>query len=372
MIYENGALKQILLPIGYYQNGTFYYYLKDHLGNNRVTINSSGAVVEKSHYYPSGTRFFTESTSNSLNPIPFRYNGKEMETMNGLNLIDYGARRRFAGLPIWTGRDEKAELYKNLSPYCYAANNPVNAIDPDGHVVIFINGQHTGNGGSSSYWYDSNSNRHFDKEVMTHFNDNTSSRHQYLDGALGGWFNNTLAAVPPWMSNLHADNRESAGLRYGRTHAKEILESLHRTNGVIDESLKIVSHSMGAAYSKGFVRALMEVAWAYPKLSKGLKISMFDFDPFQASELTAVPKVHTQQFTHNGKKKGKWYDFFNPMVNIADEQQQGVKNSNPNGDNNDYIESPTEKNHSITTFFGDISKMEEGTYKWNGTQWVKQ
>ena len=135
MIYENGALKEILLPEGYYQNGTFYYYLKDHLGDNRVTINSSGAVVEKSHYYPSGTRFFTESTSNST-AIPYRYNGKELEAMNGLNQMDYGARRRFSWGPIWTGVDPLAEDYPNLSSYVYCANNPVKFVDPDGRLVL--------------------------------------------------------------------------------------------------------------------------------------------------------------------------------------------------------------------------------------------
>jgi len=132
MIYENGALKEILLPEGYYQNGTFYYYLKDHLGDNRVTINSSGAVIEKSHYYPSGTRFFTESTNNSLKPLPYRYNGKEMEAMNGLNQMDYGARRRFSWGPIWTSVDPLAEMDYSISPYAYCNGNPVNRFDPNG------------------------------------------------------------------------------------------------------------------------------------------------------------------------------------------------------------------------------------------------
>ena len=132
MIYENGALKEIMLPEGYYQNGTFYYYLKDHPGNNRVTINSSGAIVEKSHYYPSGTRFFTESTNNTLTPLPYRYNGKELEAMNGLNQMDYGARRRFSWGPIWTGVDPLAEKYYDVSPYAFCGGNPVNRIDPNG------------------------------------------------------------------------------------------------------------------------------------------------------------------------------------------------------------------------------------------------
>lgn len=144
IIYENGALKEILLPEGYYKNGTYYYYLKDHLGNNRVTINSSGSVVEKSHYYPSGTRFFPESTSDG-SVLAYRYNGKEMETMNGLSQMDYGARRRFGWGPIWTGVDPLAEKYDSWSPYIYCLDNPMKYVDPDGRKIegFYINNQGT-------------------------------------------------------------------------------------------------------------------------------------------------------------------------------------------------------------------------------------
>jgi len=133
MVYENDSLKEILLPDGYYQGGVYYYYLKDHLGNNRVVINSNGMVVEKSHYYPSGMRFYPESTSNSA-ALPYRYNGKELEAMNGLNQYDYGARRRGVVLPVWTAVDPLCERAYDISPYVYCHNNPVNRIDPDGRV----------------------------------------------------------------------------------------------------------------------------------------------------------------------------------------------------------------------------------------------
>lgn len=47
--------------------------------------------------------------------------------------------------------DKKSELYFHITPY--AANTPINAIDPDGHIVIFINGNfYDGTGGSERYW----------------------------------------------------------------------------------------------------------------------------------------------------------------------------------------------------------------------------
>jgi RHS repeat-associated protein len=139
MIYENGSLKEILLPEGYWQNGVYYYYLKDHLGNNRVVINNSGAVVEKSHYYPSGMRFYPESTSNSA-ALPYRYNGKELEAMNGLNEYDYGARRRGTGLPAFTSVDPLCEKHYNESPYVYCGNNPIIYTDPDGKEKFKLQG----------------------------------------------------------------------------------------------------------------------------------------------------------------------------------------------------------------------------------------
>lgn len=101
------------------------------MGNTRMVINSSGTTVEKSHYYPFGMRFFPESTSNSA-AIGFRYNGKEFETMNGLNRYDYGARFYDPALGRFHSIDPKATDYYFQSPYVYAANNPLRFIDNNG------------------------------------------------------------------------------------------------------------------------------------------------------------------------------------------------------------------------------------------------
>jgi len=129
-IYQNDTLKEVLTPEGYWQNGLYYYYLKDHQGNNRVVINSSGVVQEYSDYYPDGMRF-ESSTSNSA-ALPYRYNGKELEAMNGLNEYDYGARRRETGIPVWTTIDPLCEKYYGMSPYTYCTDNPIRFIDPNG------------------------------------------------------------------------------------------------------------------------------------------------------------------------------------------------------------------------------------------------
>lgn len=48
---------------------------------------------------------------------------------------------------MFTTIDPHAESYYHLSPYSYCGGNPVNAIDPDGELIIFINGNHFGAGG---------------------------------------------------------------------------------------------------------------------------------------------------------------------------------------------------------------------------------
>jgi hypothetical protein len=58
--------------------------------------------------------------------------------MNGLNQMDYGARRRFSWNPSWTSVDPLAEKYYNVSPYVYCLSSPVNRIDPDGMQCPFF------------------------------------------------------------------------------------------------------------------------------------------------------------------------------------------------------------------------------------------
>ena len=133
VIYEGDVAKLLLTEEGYIDlaNGNaYYYYLKDHQGNNRVALSSSGTVIETNHYYPFGLMY---ANANS-NIQPYKYNGKELDTKNGLNWYDYGARHYDAALGRWHVMDPKAEKDYFNSPYNYCGNNPIIRVDKDGKI----------------------------------------------------------------------------------------------------------------------------------------------------------------------------------------------------------------------------------------------
>ena len=89
-------------------------------------------MIQVTNYYPFGTPYCDNvSTINSDNQ-PFKYNGKEFDKMYGLNTFDYGGRQYNSIVPTWDRIDPLAEKHYNVSPYVYCADNPVNAVDPDG------------------------------------------------------------------------------------------------------------------------------------------------------------------------------------------------------------------------------------------------
>ena len=117
---------------GYYQSNpgwVCYLYVKDHLGNIRAVMDKNGNLVQKTDYYPFGMP--TKSSTN-MSAQSRKYNGKEFDTMHGLNQYDYHARHYDPSIGRFTTIDPLAEKYYDISPYAYCMNNPMRYIDPWG------------------------------------------------------------------------------------------------------------------------------------------------------------------------------------------------------------------------------------------------
>ena len=92
-IYANGTPVSNPTTFGF----ALHYYNKDHLGSNREVVSYSGTVQQVTNYYPFGAPYADPNAVVGSTLQPFKYNGKELETMHGLNTYDYGARQRITG-----------------------------------------------------------------------------------------------------------------------------------------------------------------------------------------------------------------------------------------------------------------------------------
>lgn len=138
VIYTNGRLTRILNDVGYQSCDSagryeYHYYLKDHEGNIRVVTDDEGNREQVNHYYPYGA-LFTEGVN--ANFQPYKYNGKELERMHGIDWYDYGARHYDASIGRWMTIDPLCEKYYSISPYAYCKNNPIKFIDLDGRDIV--------------------------------------------------------------------------------------------------------------------------------------------------------------------------------------------------------------------------------------------
>ena len=153
-IYNDGTLDMILIDGGYIKKENtgyaYHHYIKDHLGSNRMVVKVNSGIQQVQHYYPFGLSF-AEATNRSYQP--YKYNGKELVSDEGLNWYDYLARVYDPALLIFTTMDPMAEKYYSISPYAYCMNNPVRYIDLDGmsthtdslgHVVAVYNNDDMG------------------------------------------------------------------------------------------------------------------------------------------------------------------------------------------------------------------------------------
>ena len=295
---------------------THYYYVRDYLGSTRAVVDTAGLLLQTMNYYPSGvpfSRMEQEAITDRL------HTGKPFLDMSGLGYYDNNARF----LDILTGgfisRDALAGSYPHLSPYANCANNPLIYIDPTGNVVIFINGFCINllEAGNSSYWEGT------DTYIMNRLGDNNAI---YRDGSCGSWL---------YTSSFLPQKREKLGYSLGKFEANSIFSNITDENGNITETIKVVTHSMGAAYGKGYVSALTEYM-----NENNIPLSTIEFEadfaPFQPEYQKAVEGVKTFQFSHDNDNTAKSKPIKNAIYNSSTAKDDA---------------------HSITSFYPDFDKI---------------
>lgn len=184
-IYENGHLKRILLDEGYVEDGKYYFYLTDYLGNNRA-VAGPDSIIQQMHYYPFGLSY---AESVGMGVQPYKFGGKGYEKAAGLNIYDFSARCYEPDLGRFMTVDPMCEKTYSLSPYSYCTNNPINLIDPTGMSYDWFQSE-----SGAVVWEDSqDASITIDGELFR--NKGKSLSLQLMDGTYLNYFDNVIVSV---------------------------------------------------------------------------------------------------------------------------------------------------------------------------------
>jgi len=115
-------------------SGNMFYYHSDHLGGTNVVTSSSGALVERTKYYP-----FSEIREGGNEK--YLYTGKEKDKLT--DWYYYEARYYNPEFKHFTQADTIEPDYydpQDLNRYAYVRNNPIKMIDPDGRSSLEATG----------------------------------------------------------------------------------------------------------------------------------------------------------------------------------------------------------------------------------------
>jgi RHS repeat-associated protein len=150
-----------------------------------MIADANGQGRQFNFYYPYGMPSTNESAN--LDKQPYKFGGKEYETMHGLNLYDFEARPYDPILGRFLTPDPLAEKYPWINPYAYCGNNPINRVDPTG----------------MDWYWDTDKTRQYDPNI--------TSQDQLQEGQT---YIGTTDAVKDEKGNVIEDYREDGSIMY--------------------------------------------------------------------------------------------------------------------------------------------------------------
>jgi RHS repeat-associated protein len=133
-LFGNGLVGRVEANNGVINaSGSKRYYIADLLGSVRAVVDETGDVKENRDYDPWGV---------PMDQRQYLQGGQALEQFSGQELDDetgwyhFGQRDLMAVYGRWPSPDRFADKYPSLSPYSYAANDPIGFVDVNGDSVV--------------------------------------------------------------------------------------------------------------------------------------------------------------------------------------------------------------------------------------------
>ena len=316
------------------------YEIKDHLGNVRATISDArrlGSISTAGPYYlkdfstdaKSVTDYYAfgailPGRSYSSSEYRFGFNGMESddEIKGTKNSLDFGARIYDPRAGVWLSRDPMEDQYPYASSYSFALNTPIQAVDPDGNLVLFINGlrmhqsnrdqRHKSNGTNlwsrfSWTWAWSKKGiyerqkagalrRYWSKRGKNTLEERNVSMDQLFMNQIGDHNAYYTSGSSAWTSQ--ATDRAAEGRMKAEMFHQDVVDGkIKLADG---ETIKIVTHSQGGAHAEGFARQLATYKDGQGNLLYHIEV-IYSITPHQSGDMNMdIPGVdRTVQYSHN-------------------------------------------------------------------------
>ena len=274
------------------ENDIFYFH-PDHLGSTSYITTRNGSISQHVEYIAFGEVLFEEHSSSFSSP--YLFNGKELDRET--NLSYYGARYLDMTTSLWLSVDPLAEKYPNIGGYTYCINNPLNAVDPDGNRVLFINGHWNriasffnlspGTFGEK-YW--KFFHERIIKSIRNFLNVKEYETNVFIDGS----------------SNFGGDqsgkDRYTNGYQYAKENYNALIKGLEE-----GETFKIAGHSEGTAFGAGIAAYLIEKG---QKVEKILSLSPDEADEYSSPKGPITYQVHYKEDKISPDMKVEYTDYY--------------------------------------------------------------